>query len=86
MPVISRFYGIVITMFFNEHNPPHFHAKYEGQIAAFEIKTRRLIAGDLPPRAKGLVRQWTSLHERELLNNWDKARRSGNLKTIEPLS
>lgn len=85
MPVISRFYGIVIMMFFKDHNPPHFHAKYEGQVAVFEIKTHRMIVGDLPPHAKKLVRQWAGLHEKELLNNWQKAQKDGNLKTIEPL-
>ena len=72
-------------MFFKDHNPPHFHAKYEGQVAIFEIKTRRMIAGDLPPRAKKLVRQWSSLHEKELLTNWQKAQKNGTLKPIEPL-
>ncbi len=72
-------------MFFNDHSPPHFHAKYEGQIAVFEIKTCHLIAGSFPPRARKLVRQWAVLHEKELLSNWNKALKDGNLKTIEPL-
>ena len=85
MPIIARFYGIVIMMFFKDHNPPHFHAKYEGHVAVFEIKTRRLIAGQFPPHAKKLVREWIVLHEKELLENWNKAMKNGNLKSIEPL-
>jgi hypothetical protein len=85
MPIISRFYGIVIMMYFKEHHPPHFHARYEGSIAMFEIRTRRMIAGKLPPRARRLVSQWAKLHEEELLENWDSARKDGKLRAIEPL-
>ncbi len=85
MPVISRFYGISILMFFQEHNPPHFHAKYEGKIAVFNIKTHRIMAGDLPPSAKRLVRKWVKIHEKELLQNWVHSQKNGKLKTIRPL-
>lgn len=57
MPVISRFYGISIMMFFKEHNPPHFHAKYEGRVALFEIKTGKIMAGNLPPRVVKLIKE-----------------------------
>ena len=86
MPVISRFYGIVILMFFQDHHPPHFHAKYEGQLAVFSIKGCRLLAGKFPVRASRLVREWAQRHEKELLEDWDIAQKEGKLKTIEPLT
>ena len=55
MPEISRFYGIVIALFFDEHNPPHFHARYGAEKAAIEIGSLRVLEGDLPPRALGLA-------------------------------
>ena len=85
MPVISRFYGIAILMFFQDHHPSHFHAKYEGQIAVFSIKGCRLLAGKLPPRAMRLVKEWAKMHEKELLEDWDIAQKDGKLKSIEPL-
>lgn len=86
MPVISRFYGIAILMFFQDHHPPHFHAKYEGQLAVFSIKECRLLAGRLPPRATRLVKEWAKLHERELMADWNIAQKDGKLKAIEPLA
>ena len=73
MPIISLFYGIVIRMNFGDHNPPHFHAEYQGLKAAFEIKTGRLLAGDLPPQAKRFVSAWAKRHRTELLKNWKLA-------------
>ncbi len=86
MPVISRFYGIVIMMFFQDHHPAHFHAKYEGQLAVFTIRGCALIAGKVPPRAARLIKEWAKLHEKELMEDWRIAERDGKLKTIEPLS
>ncbi len=85
MPVISRFYGITIMMFFQDHHPPHFHAKYEGQIAVFGIKGCKLIAGKMPLRAVRLVKQWAKVHEMDLMEDWKIAQKDGKLKTIEPL-
>ena len=85
MPVISRFYGISIMMFYQDHHPPHFHAKYEGQIGVYGIKGCRLIAGKLPPRASRLVKEWARNREKELMEDWKIARKEGKLKTIEPL-
>lgn len=85
MPVISRFYGIVILMFFQDHHPPHFHAKYEGQLAVFGIKGCKLLAGKLPPRATRFVKEWARIHEKELTEDWDIAQKEGKLKSIEPL-
>lgn len=85
MPVISRFFGISILMYFQEHNPPHFHAKYEGQIGAFNITTGRMIAGKLSPNAVRLIKGWLKLHRDELLLDWQIAQDDGKLKYIDPL-
>lgn len=55
MPEISRFYGIIIAMFFDDHNPPHFHARYGGEKIIIEIDSFRVLEGRIPPRALGLV-------------------------------
>lgn len=70
MPEISRFLGIIIRMFYEDHSPPHFHAIYGKSEASFSIESLEMIAGDLPPRVKGLVIEWASLHQIELLDNW----------------
>jgi phosphomannomutase len=85
MPEISRFYGIVIKMFFDEHNPPHFHAFYGGHEVLIDIKTLALFAGRFPPRALGLVIEWATLHQEELLSDWDRARLHEPPVQIEPL-
>lgn len=86
MPEISRFYGILIAMFWDDHNPPHFHARYGEHKAAIEIGTRRILDGSLPPRALGLVAEWAAQHEEELMNNWYEARNSRPLARIAPLA
>jgi len=85
VPVISRFYGIVILMFFQDHHPPHFHAKYEGQLAVYSIKNCGLLAGKLPPRATRLIKEWAKVHTKELVEDWNIAKKEGQLRTIEPL-
>lgn len=85
MPEISRFYGIIIAMFWDEHNPPHFHARYGSHNAALEIESLRLLDGKLPPRALGLVIEWAFQHREELMANWEKARNQNALKKIDPL-
>lgn len=85
MPEISRFYGIIIKMFFKDHNPPHFHAEYQGFEALFDINSLQIIEGDLPKRAKILVIEWALEHRSELLSNWEKAKVPDNLSNIEPL-
>ena len=62
MPEISRFYGIVIKMYFGDHNPPHFHAEYGDKQVVVNLNTLVIIAGKLPPRAMGLVTEWATLH------------------------
>jgi hypothetical protein len=85
MPEISRFYGILIAMFWDDHNPPHFHARYGEYKAVIEIGTLRVLDGSLPPRALGLVVEWASQHGEELMNNWDEARLKRPLGKIAPL-
>jgi hypothetical protein len=85
MPEICRFLGIVIAMFYNDRHKPHFHAKYGGQDASFEIVTLRVMKGYLPPRVHGFVVEWASQHRDELLENWDRARRGLRPKKIKPL-
>jgi len=85
MPEIARFYGIVIKMFFEDHNPPHFHAIYGEYEVLIDISTFAVFAGHLPPRALGLVIEWATQHQDELLNNWERARVQESLSKIEPL-
>ncbi len=73
MPVISRFYGVVIKMYFkqSEHNPPHIHAIYGDYVGAVDIKTGEMLEGDLPKRALKMVQEWTRTHEQDLLEIWN---------------
>jgi hypothetical protein len=85
MPEISRFLGIIIKMFYNEHNPPHFHAEYGDDLALIDIKRLSIFSGKLPPRVTGLVIEWATLHQKELLVNWQAARDKQELRKIAPL-
>ncbi len=85
MPEISRFFGIVIKMFFDDHNPPHFHAEYGSDLALLDIRNLSVFSGRLPPRVIGLVIEWATLHQQELLANWDRARAQQELHRIAPL-
>ena len=73
MPEISRFYGIVIKMFFKpkEHEPSHIHALYGEYLGVFNLKTMEMIDGDLPRKAQGLVKEWLNLHQDELQDMWE---------------
>jgi hypothetical protein len=72
-------------MFHDDHNPPHFHAFYAEYEAVFDIGTGLVLRGDLPARALALVREWNTIHVRELLDNWDRARNHVPLRPIAPL-
>ena len=85
MPEISRFFGIVIAMFYNEHNPPHFHARYGKDQVAVDIRTLRVLEGRLPSRALGMVMEWASEHQEELLQDWEQARGGTLPDRIDPL-
>lgn len=71
MPEISRFLGIIISMYFDEHNPPHFHVQYNEYRASMEIKNLNISVGSLPAKVRGLVEEWAELHRDELLNMWE---------------
>ncbi len=71
MPEIARFYGLVIKMFFSDHNPPHFHAVYGEKVGLFDIQSLDMIEGDLPNRAVNLVREWAEIYQNELINIWN---------------
>jgi hypothetical protein len=85
MPRISEFFGVVVAMYFSDHNPPHFHAEYAGDEAEFSINTLEILDGQLPRRARALVVEWASLHRTELMANWERARQHLPLEPIEPL-
>lgn len=85
MPTISMFYGIIIQMFWDEHAPPHFHASYAEYKAVIEIKTLKIIEGELPRRAAQLVLDWAELHQAELLVDWDLCQNNRHPEAIAPL-
>lgn len=86
MPCVSRFFGIAIYFYFNEHSPPHFHALYGENEAVYEIRTLKLYAGDLPRRAHNMVLEWADQHREELMNCWNISRDGGTPKQIAPLA
>ena len=86
MPELSRFYGIVIKMYYNDHNPPHFHAEYGSDRMVVDINTLAVMGGRIPPRATGLVMEWATQHQAELQGAWSHARNMEPLGCIAPLS
>ncbi len=82
MPTIAQFYGILVQMFFNDHNPPHFHVRYGNARAIVRISDGSIINGALPPTAARLVKDWTLLRQRELEQNWARARAMSALERI----
>lgn len=85
MPEISNFYGISIYMFFEDHNPPHFHVYYDGSSALVSILDGTILKGSLPPQAKRLVKKWLELHRNELIENWNRLSNSESILSIKPL-
>ncbi|MBI5344720.1 MAG: DUF4160 domain-containing protein [Deltaproteobacteria bacterium] len=85
MPEISRFFGIIIAMFYNDHNPPHFHVRYGEFNVIIRIEDFAVLEGYLPPRALGLVMEWADIHKKELFNDWSLAVENKPLFPIEPL-
>jgi hypothetical protein len=81
MPEITRFYGIIIKLFFGDHPPPHFHAVYGEHLALFNINTLEMIEGDLPPRARKLVVEWAEKYQDELQTIW----KTQEFKKLPPL-
>lgn len=83
MPVLSRFYGILIRMYFQqaEHNPPHVHAQYGDYVAAVSIQTGEVLDGQLPPKALMMVKKWTGIHRDDLMQIWE----TQEFRTLSPL-
>jgi hypothetical protein len=84
MPTISRFYGIAVFMNYNDHNPPHFHARYQDQEVIVEVHSG-VVSGTMSRRALQLLFEWMELHQAELLENWNRARERRPLLAIPPL-
>jgi hypothetical protein len=85
VPEISRFFGIIIAMFYDDHAPPHFHVRYGDQKAIVAIETLGVLRGRLSPRALALVAEWAAQHQEELRADWELARRRAPLRSIPPL-
>jgi hypothetical protein len=85
VPEICRFFGIIIAMFFEDHQPPHFHARYGEYKVTIKIGDLSILEGSLPPRALGLVMEWASSRQDELTKNWELAQTYQPLKKIRPL-
>ena len=85
MPEISRFYGIIIRMYYNEHDPPHFHAIVSDAEAQIGLEPIHLLRGELPNRAFSMVVEWAALHQRELLDNWNRLRTDQIARKVPPL-
>lgn len=85
MPTISMFYGIVIRMYYDDHNPPHFHAFYGDYKARFNLNGE-LIEGNMPSSKVKLIAAWTLIHKDELFANWELSKNSESLYNINPLN
>ena len=85
MPEISLFFGIRVTMYYDDHNPPHFHAEYNGQKVLVDIMQGRILNGAFPSRQLKFVLAWAEIHQAELMENWDLARKDLPLKKVAPL-
>jgi hypothetical protein len=85
MPEICSFYGIVITIFFDDHLPAHFHAKYGDDEVLLNIDNAGIIAGNVPPRAMALIMEWASLHRQELKQAWERTQNLERPGKIDPL-
>ena len=85
MPELSRFYGIIIRMFYGDHPPPHFHAVYQGEGIMVNINTLEVIEGSMSRRAQALVLEWAALHRTELRQAWELASRNQEPSKIQPL-
>jgi hypothetical protein len=85
MPEISRFFGIVIRMYLNDHAPPHFHVRHGSFRARIGIAPVRVMDGHLPPRPLAMVLEWASLHESELMDCWRRIRAQQAPRRIAPL-
>ncbi len=85
MPEISRFFGVLVSMYYNDHAPPHFHVRYGSQKALISIDRLTVLEGHLSPRVMGLVIEWAALRRTELKQDWERARQDLPLERIDPL-
>jgi hypothetical protein len=85
-PEISRFYGIIVRMFTDDHTPPHFHAYYNEFEILMDIENFKILAGNFPPKALALIIEWAAIHKSELIKNWELARSKKPTFKIEPLT
>jgi hypothetical protein len=85
MPILSLFFGIIIRLYHDDHNPPHFHAEYGEFFAAIDINTGRVLAGKLPRHARRLVEEWRVSKKAQLIKAWDDAQSGKTPKRIKPL-
>lgn len=85
LPTIAYFLGISVRMFFNDHDPPHFHVRYQGHKARVSIATGEIIDGRVPPAVARILREWTELRRDALMRNWVAARAEGQLERIAGL-
>ena len=84
MPIISRFFGILIYIYWREHEPAHFHAKYGSEDIIVEIETGK-VTGKISKRALSMIQEWRKIHKKELMNDWELAKQKKSLAKIEPL-
>jgi len=85
MPEICRFLGIIIAMYYKEHNPPHFHVRYNKYKAVIAIKELSILEGQLPPKVLGLIIEWASKNQNALIDDWHLSEKFAELKKIPPL-
>lgn len=85
MPIVSEFFGIKIYMYWDEHNPQHFHAEYADFKAMISIRESVVIRGALPAKQLKLVLAWSEIHNEELFKNWESAEKNGDIAKINPL-
>jgi hypothetical protein len=85
LPEICRFYGIIIKMFYDDHNPPHFHVEYGSYKAIIDIDSVLILDGKLPSRCYELIKEWTNLHKEEIKLLWEKAKDFEPITGIAPL-
>lgn len=85
MPIISMFFGIVIRMFYNDHEPPHFHGEYQGQRGKFDLEGDMVVGNVQSRTALRLITEWAALHRREIEANWERMKAGRALNRIPPL-
>ncbi len=85
VPTISRFFGLTVAMYFDDHGHPHFHVRHAEGAAKIRIDVVEVIDSSLPTRQLRIALAWAELHQLELLENWQRARAGERLNEIEPL-